>query len=107
MVPINDTCRLITGELKRLFRLPRREGIAGRQVAEGNWAMLAKIEPKPAGSQGEQAKEKAKPMTTKAQTWKDLSVTKRIISAHRKDKNGDIKRLGGPKGHMFGGSPSS
>ena len=74
-------------------------------MAEGSWAVLAKIEPKPAGSQGEQMGKKEKPMMTKAQTWKDLAVTKRIISAHRKDKNGDIKRLGGPKGHTFGGSP--
>ena len=76
MVPINDTCRLIAGGLKRLFRLPRREGIAGRQVAEGNWAVLAKVKLKLARSQGEQEKEKVESMATKAQTWKDLSITK-------------------------------
>ena len=72
-------------------------------MAEGSWAVLAKIEPKPAGSQGEQIGKKAKPMMTKSQTWKDLSVTKRIISAHRKYKNEDIKRTGRPKGHRFFG----
>ena len=35
-----------------------------------------------------------------------LSVTQRIMSAHRKDKNRDMKRFEGPKGHTFGGSPS-
>ena len=30
-----------------------RKGVAGRQVAEGSWAVLAKIEPKLAGSLGE------------------------------------------------------
>ena len=40
---MNDACRLIVGELKRLFRLPRREGIAGRKVVEGSWAVLAKV----------------------------------------------------------------
>ena len=59
-----------------------RKGIARRQVAEGSWAVLAKVELKLVGSQGEQMGKKAKLMTTKAQTWKDLSVTKRIISAH-------------------------
>ena len=68
MVPINDTCHLITGGLKRLFRLLQRKGIAGRQVAKGSWAVLAKVEPKPARSQGEQAKEKAESMATEAQT---------------------------------------
>ena len=72
-------------------------------MAEGSWVVLAKIELKPTGSQGGQTGKKAKPMTTKAQTWKDLSVTKRIISAHRKDKMEDIKRFGGPKGHRFWG----
>ena len=80
-----------------------RKGIAGRQVAEGSWAVLAKVEPKPAGSQGKKAGKKEKPMTTKAQTWMDLEVTKRIISVHRKDKIEDIKRFGGPKGHRFWG----
>ena len=44
-------------------------------MAEGSWAVLAKVEPIPVGSQGEPAKEKAKPIATKAQTLKDLSVT--------------------------------
>ena len=74
-------------------------------MAKGSWAVLAKIEPKPAGSQGEQAEKKAKPMTTKAQTWKDLSVTKWIISVHIKDKNEDIKRFEGSKGHTFWEQP--
>ena len=37
---------------------------------------------------------------------KGLSVTQRIMSAHRKDKNKDLKRFGGLKGHTFGGNPS-
>ena len=37
---------------------------------------------------------------------KGLSVTQRIMSAHRKDKNKDMKRFGGLKGYTFRGSPS-
>ena len=36
-----------------------------------------------------------------------LSVTQWIMSAHRKDKSRDVKCFEGPKGHTFGGSPSS
>ena len=63
---------------RNFYKLLLRKGIAGRQVAEGSWAVLEKVEPKLAGSQGEQEKEKAESMATKSQAWKDLSVTKRI-----------------------------
>ena len=68
--------------------------------------MLAKLEPKPVGSQGDQAKEKAESMATEAQTWKDLSVTKQITSMHRKDKMGILNVLGDRKVTRLGGSPS-
>ena len=67
---------------------------------------MAKVELKPVGSQGEQAKGEEKSIATKAQTWKDLLVTRRIMNAHRKDKNGDIKRLGDRKVTRFGGNLS-
>ena len=31
-----------------------------------------------------------------------MSVTKHIMSAHRKDKSRDLKRFEGPKGHTLG-----
>ena len=37
---------------------------------------------------------------------KDLSVTKWIMTAHKKDKNRDIKCLGDRKVTCLGGSPS-
>ena len=36
---------------------------------------------------------------------KDLSVNDHIMNAYRKIKRKDSKRLRGPKGHAFGGSP--
>ena len=91
---MNDTCCLIAGGLKRLIQTT---------VAEGSWVVLAKFEPKPIGSQGELAKEKAKPIATKAQTLKDLSVTQRIMSARRKDKMGVLNVLGGiERSHVWG-----
>ena len=44
-----------------VFRLPRREGIMGR---------LVEVEPKKAGAQEGQTKEKTKWMVTKEQFWK-------------------------------------
>ena len=59
--------------------------------------MLAKVELKPTGSQGEQVKEKKKSLATKVQTWKNLSVTKQIMSALRKDKMGILNVFGDGK----------
>ena len=42
----------------------------------------------------------------KGANLKGLSVTQQIMSLDRKDKNKDMKRFGGLKGYMFGGSPS-
>ena len=53
---MNDARRLIAGGLKRLVRLPWREG---------SWAVLAKVEPNPEGSKGGQVKQKAKSIATK------------------------------------------
>ena len=78
-VLINDTCRLITDGLKRFLQITtarRHSGETKQQKTAGQ--CQADFVPKPTGSQGEQTKDKAESMATKAQAWKDLSVTKWI-----------------------------
>jgi len=82
-------CRLIAGASKRLFRLPRGEG---RTETDRISRSASKVE--------------GKIKSNKGADLKGLSVTQRIMSAHRKDKNKDMKRFGGLKGYTFGGSPS-
>ena len=93
---MNDARRLIAGGLKRLFKLSWQKG-AGQ--------FWQKAEPKPAGSQGGQARYKAKPIATKAQTWKVCQLLSGSWVRTEKIKNRDMKRLREPKGHPFGGYP--
>ena len=66
-----------------------------------SWAVLTKIEPKPAGSQGGQAKQKTNISSDKGADLK-MSVTKWIMNAHRKDKEKGSETFC-ETNHAFGG----
>ena len=73
-------------------------------MAEGSWAVLGKVQTKADGIARRENEGEDKMNSNKGTDLKGLSVTQRIMSAHRKDRNRDMKCLGGPKGHTLGES---
>ena len=71
-------------------------------MAEESWVVLGKGQTEADGIARRENEGEDKMNINKGTDLKGLSVTQRIMSTHRKDKNGDMKRLGGPKGHTLG-----
>ena len=74
-------------------------------MAEESWVVLGKGQTEADGIARRENEGEDKMNRNKDVDLKGLSVTQRIMSAHIKDKNKDMKHFGGLKGHTFGGSP--
>ena len=75
-------------------------------MAEGSWAILGKGRAEADGIARRENEGEEKMNSNKGADLKGLSVTQRIMSACRKDKNRDMKRFGGTERSHVGGSPS-
>ena len=83
-----------------------RKGVAGRQVSEGSWGSVSKDPTETDRISSGVSKVEGKIKSHKGTDLKGLSVTQRIMNAHRKDKKEGYETFEEGKGHMFGGIPS-